>query len=85
MLDELSLGLAPPSTFCRSYGRSPTRQGRAAVLIVEPVVRLALEVADRCYVVWRGEVAFESSAAFGPSRSSALPSNSSGSGRRVPG
>jgi branched-chain amino acid transport system ATP-binding protein len=63
MIDEMSLGLAPiiverllpaVASLARSMG--------IALLVVEQNVRLALEIADRCYVLNHGEVQLEGSA-----------------------
>ena len=62
LIDEMSLGLAPivveellPAV------RSVADETGAGVLMVEQHVRAALSLADRAYVLARGEVAFEGS------------------------
>lgn len=63
LADELSLGLAPlvVQRLHRAL-REATEQG-VGVLMVEQHVRLALKVADRAYVLRRGEVVIEGEAA----------------------
>ncbi len=64
MVDELSLGLAPivVTEILRTLRRIATANG-TAILLVEQHVQLALAVADRAYVLSRGELALAGSAA----------------------
>ncbi len=64
LLDELSLGLAPVLVegllpVVRDY----SRERNCGVLLVEQHVPLALEVADRCYVLSHGDVVLHEPAA----------------------
>jgi branched-chain amino acid transport system ATP-binding protein len=62
MVDELSLGLAPLIVH-RLMGKvKEAAQRGTGVLLVEQHVRTALDVADRVYVLRRGELALECSA-----------------------
>ncbi|MEO5723376.1 MAG: ABC transporter ATP-binding protein [Ilumatobacteraceae bacterium] len=64
LLDEMSLGLAPKiveGLFV--LVRSIAKERGTAVLLVEQQVKLALEVADRGYVLTRGRVTAQGSAA----------------------
>ena len=63
VFDEISLGLAP-IVIARLYrALAALKSAGLAMLIVEQDVDRALEVADRAYVLDRGAVAFEGSAA----------------------
>ncbi len=62
LADELSVGLAPQivDRLLEELWRA-SRRG-AAVLLVEQFARIALDVADRSYVLRRGELVFDGSA-----------------------
>jgi len=62
LMDEPSEGLAP--LVIREIGRVIGELKRAgmAVLLAEQNLALALSVADRCYVLHKGQVVFEATA-----------------------
>ncbi|MGH2830192.1 MAG: ABC transporter ATP-binding protein, partial [Actinomycetota bacterium] len=63
MIDELSLGLAPVVVQMLFERLSEINAQGTTVLLVEQYVNLALRVADRAYVLSKGTVALEGSAA----------------------
>src|SRR5258708_14041615 len=63
LVDELSLGLAPAVIADLLPTLRALRDAGTAVLLVEQSIRTALEVADRAYVMERGRVVFEGTAA----------------------
>jgi branched-chain amino acid transport system ATP-binding protein len=63
LLDELSLGLAPVIVeWLLPVVRQFAQEQRSAVLLVEQHVHLALEVADRGYVLSHGRIVLENDA-----------------------
>jgi branched-chain amino acid transport system ATP-binding protein len=63
LLDELSLGLAPVIVeWLLPVVRQFAREQKSAVLLVEQHVHLALEVADRGYVLSHGRIVLENDA-----------------------
>jgi branched-chain amino acid transport system ATP-binding protein len=63
MIDELSLGLAPVVVQMLFTKLREINQRGTTVLLVEQYVNLALQVADRAYVLAKGEVTLAGSAA----------------------
>lgn len=64
MLDEPSLGLAPALVQkTLDTIKSVCRDAGVSILLVEQKIKAALTIADRVYVLSRGKVAFEGSAA----------------------
>jgi branched-chain amino acid transport system ATP-binding protein len=64
LVDELSMGLAP--VICRRLVdilRAASRNDGVSVLLVEQHIYMALEAADRAYVLRRGEITHSGSAA----------------------
>lgn len=60
LLDEPSLGLAPPLVAqALAHIQKISRDSRVAVLIVEQKVREVLKIAQRVYVLRNGQVSFE--------------------------
>ncbi len=59
LVDELSLGLAPLVVDRLLRTLRTAADGGMGVLLVEQHIRKAMKVADRIYVMRRGEVVFE--------------------------
>jgi branched-chain amino acid transport system ATP-binding protein len=70
MLDEPSEGLAPVIVHAIAGLLAELRDAGIAVLLAEQNHRMALRVADRCYFIEKGRIAFAGSAA--EARESAL-------------
>ena len=81
MVDEMSLGLAPiiVERLLPVLREIATETG-TGILLVEQHVHLALEVADRAYVLSHGELAIEGSAAYLRENSHLLESSYLGGG-----
>ncbi len=75
MIDELSLGLAPRAVELLIERLRDINRSGVAILLVEQDVMNALELADRGYVINRGQVSMSgaSSSARSPTRPSAKP------------
>jgi branched-chain amino acid transport system ATP-binding protein len=81
MVDEMSLGLAPIIVErLLPVLRDIAANTGAAVLLVEQHVHLALEVADRAYVLSHGSLAMEGSAAYFRENSHVLETSYLGGG-----
>jgi len=63
MIDEMSQGLAPTVVNRLMETVSAFKAAGTAIVLVEQFVAQALEVADRAYVIEKGEVAYSGSAA----------------------
>jgi branched-chain amino acid transport system ATP-binding protein len=63
MIDEMSQGLAPTVVNRLMETVSTFKAAGTAIVLVEQFVAQALEVADRAYVIEKGEVAYSGSAA----------------------
>ncbi len=63
VFDEISLGLAPIVIARLYHGLAALKHAGLAMLIVEQDIDRALQLADRAYVLDRGEIALEGSAA----------------------